>query len=218
VICRRGAQQLTARRGEGRIWRNGRDLGGRELARGEIGVGDTDAGAVAGDRGNVRVAVAIEHSGIGDGARGDDASHVALDQTSAAIGGADLLADGDFVAGGDQPGDVSIGGVMRDTGEGDADTFAHFAAGEDDIEDAGGDLGVLLEGLVEVAEAEEEDGVGEAALDLQVLTADWRVTPRTPCTIGRGGRGSRDQRCLGVGRHYGSSPRLPDDPRGCGNR
>jgi hypothetical protein len=49
-------------------------------------------------------------------------------------------------------------------------SLADGARGEDDLQLAGDELGVLVEGLVEVAQAEEDDGLGEAALYLQVLT------------------------------------------------
>ncbi|MEA2586221.1 MAG: hypothetical protein QOF33_4306, partial [Thermomicrobiales bacterium] len=109
--------------------------------------------------------------GVEDGAGSDDAGDLALDETAALGRLADLVADGDFVAGGDEAGDVAFDGVVGDAGEGDALALAHLAAGEDDVEDLGGDLGVALEGLVEVAEAEEEDRVWEPRLDLEVLAA-----------------------------------------------
>jgi hypothetical protein len=63
--------------------------------------------------------------------------------------------------------------VVRNAGEGDALSLPLFPAGEDDIEDASDNLGIFFEGLVEVAEPEEEDRVGEASFDLEILAAHW---------------------------------------------
>jgi hypothetical protein len=91
------------------------------------------------------------------------------------------------VAGADEAGDVAVGGVVGDAGHRHPQPLAHLPAGQDDVEDAGGDPGVVVEGFVEVAEAEEEDGVGEAALDLEVLAAERD----DPAVVGPGEVGDR---------------------------
>lgn len=56
--------------------------------------------------------------------------------------------------------------------EGDAahgDGFGFVARGEGELEFAGGDDGVVVEELVEVAEAEEDEGVGVCVLGGTVL-------------------------------------------------
>ena len=63
---------------------------------------------------------------------------------------------------------------MGDASQGDAQVLAHRFGGERDLQLAGAELGVLVEGLVEVAETEEDDGVGVAPLDLEVLASDRR--------------------------------------------
>ena len=131
--------------------------------------------------------MAVEHGRVGHGARRDDPGDVAVDQCPAAIGRADLLANGDFVTGRDEAGDVAIRGVMGDAGHGNADALAHLAAGEHDVQDARRDLRVLLERLVEIAEAKEEDGVGEAALDLEILAADRGRRRRCEACVARVG-------------------------------
>ena len=50
--------------------------------------------------------MAVEHGRVGHRPRRHDAGHVAVDQGPAAVQTADLLADGDFVTGRDEPGDV----------------------------------------------------------------------------------------------------------------
>jgi len=92
-----------------------------------------------------------------------------------------LLADRHLVPGGDQPGDVRLGGVVRHPGQRQLLPAPHLARGEGDIEDARGDLGVLLEHLVEVAETEEEEDIGVLALDRQILLPyRRRHRPSTP--------------------------------------
>ena len=62
--------------------------------------------------------------------------------------------------------------MVGNAGQGGAQAFADRARGQDDIEFARDGLGVFVEGLVEVPEAEEQDGIGVLAFDLEVLLAD----------------------------------------------
>ena len=154
------------------VGRSGDELRRRKLARGEIGVGDPRPRPLADDRRDVGVAVAVEHRRVGHRPRRHDAGHVAVDQRPAAVQTADLLADGDFVTGRDEPGDVAVSRVVRDPGHGNADALAHLPAGEHDIQDTRRGFRVVLERLVEISEAEEEDGVRESSLDLEILAAN----------------------------------------------
>jgi hypothetical protein len=150
------------------------ELRGGELAGGDVGVGDTGARALDQHGGEVIVGVTGEHTRLDDGAGGDDARDAALDDLPPLRRLADLLADGDLVPGGDQLGDVGLGGVVRHPGQWQLLPPPHLARGEGDVEDARGDLGVVLEHLVEVAETEEEEDIGVLALDRQVLLPDRR--------------------------------------------
>ena len=77
----------------------------------------------------------------------------------------ELVADGDFLSGLEQSRQVTAGGVVRDAAHGRG-----LASGERDVEDGGGELGVLEEEFVEVAEPEEEQGVArQFAFDAPVL-------------------------------------------------
>ena len=165
------ARQFAASRQQARCLGIRRKLGGKKLASGDIGGGDAGAGAFEDDRGDEVVPVRVEHRRFGDGPWGDDAGDIALDQALRLRCLADLLAHGDLVPRGDQLADVSLGGVVGNSGQGNAMALAHLAAGEHDIEHAGGDDGVVLEGLVEVAQPKEEDDVGVALLDIEVLAA-----------------------------------------------
>jgi len=71
---------------------------------------------------------------------------------------------------------------MGNPRHGNPDTFAQITTGEDDVQDLRGDLGILFEGLVEVAKPKEKDGVREATLYLQVLRPHRR---NSPAALGR---------------------------------
>ena len=127
---------------------------------------------VADDRRDVGVAVAVEHRRVGHRPRRHDAGHVAVDQGPAAVQTADLLADGDFVTGRDEPRDVTVSRMVRDPGHGNADALAHLPAGEHDVQDTRRGFRIVLECLVEIPEAKEEDGVRESLFDLEILAAN----------------------------------------------
>ncbi len=67
---------------------------------------------------------------------------------------------------------IAIDGVIGDAGERHAQPLAHRLRGQREVQLARAELGVVIEGLVEVAEPEEDDGVRVAALDVEVLAAD----------------------------------------------
>ena len=140
------------------------ELGDGELAGGVVGAGEAPGLLVLEDGGEVVVAAVVEEVEVVDGAGGEDLGDLAIDQL-AGDGYGGLLAEGDAFAGLDEFGDVALRGVVGDAAHGDGVAF-----GEGDVEDAGGDLGVLEEHFVEVAEAvEEEDVVGEGAAQLLIL-------------------------------------------------
>ena len=136
------------------LGRSGNQLRRRELTRGEIGISDPRPRPFANDRRDVGVSVAVEHGRVGHRPRRHDAGHVAVDQGPAAVQTADLLADGDFVTGRDEPGDVPVSRVVRDPGHGSAGALAHLSAREHDIQHTRRGFRVVLEGLVEIPKAE----------------------------------------------------------------
>ncbi len=164
--------QLPTGRQQAGVFRAGCELGSNELAGGDVGGGDSGAGVVEHDRGNEIVAVGIEHRGVGDGAGGDHARDITLDQSLRFGRVADLLTYRYLVPGGDQPADIPLGRVVGNTGHGHAGALAHLPAGQDDIEHLGGNDRVVLEGLVEIAQPEEEEHVGITVLDIEVLPAE----------------------------------------------
>lgn len=150
-------------------------LGGGELARRDVGVGNSGGRPRAGfevadrvDRHQVIRLVLGEQFRLGDRAGRDHADDFALDQ-SLAVRLGDLLAHGDVIALFDQPGDVALDGVMRHARHRDALAFADRAAGQHQIKLARGDLGVFVERLVKVAQSKQDDTVLILAFDIQIL-------------------------------------------------
>jgi hypothetical protein len=144
------------------------DLLDLEPAGGQVDPGDAGGRAVDGDGGEEVVGAAVEDVLLGEGARGHDAGHVAVHEAFGLGGVLDLLADGDAVAGADEAFDVALGGVVREAGHGDG-VGAFVARGEGEAQVAGAGLGVVKEDLVEIAHAEEEDGVLVPLFEGQVL-------------------------------------------------
>jgi hypothetical protein len=79
------------------------------------------------------------------------------------------------VAASDQAGDVVVHGVVGNAGHGHSLTFGHRARGECDLQLARDQLGVLVERLVEVAQPEEQDGVGVLLFEGQILASERRL-------------------------------------------
>jgi hypothetical protein len=110
-----------------------------------------------------------------------DPDHLAADEPSSLRGILDLLAERHSKAGLEQLPDVTLEGVVGHAGKGEPLAFAQFPRGEGDAENGGDALRVLAEGLVEIAEPKEDDGVRMLALDLQVLVEDGsRLQKRSP--------------------------------------
>jgi hypothetical protein len=70
--------------------------------------------------------------------------------------------------------------VVGHTGERKTVAFAELTRGQRDTENGRRPLGVLAEGLVEIAEPEENDGVGIFAFDPLVLLENWARLQSTP--------------------------------------
>ncbi len=141
-------------------------FGGAEVAGGEVEEGET--GGVAGDVdcGEV-IGLLGGESGIEGGSGGENAGDFAADDLFGELWVLHLLADGDAVALAKKPGDVVVRGVPGDAAHGRVALLV--ARGEGELQLAGGGFGVVEEELVEVAEAEEEQGVGVLALGGQIL-------------------------------------------------
>ena len=113
----------------------------------------------------------IQVGDIGQRARRDHARHLALDQPLGRLRVLDLIADRDAESLADQAGDVSVGGMERDAAHRDAGSGGVLRArGEGQLEGSRRDHRVFVEQLVEVAHAEEQQGVGVLALRVLELT------------------------------------------------
>ncbi len=152
----------------------GLDFRRREVAGRHVGVSYPRALAFDEEGGEVVVDLVLKQAGFEHRAGRDDAHHVALDQPAARRlalhrRGGNLLADGDAVAFRDERAEVSFEAVVRDARERDADVAAHRLRGQDDVQLAREQARVVVEGFVEVADAEEQQRFGVAALDVEVL-------------------------------------------------
>src|ERR1700674_556298 len=107
----------------------------------------------------------FEKGAIGGGTRCDDAHDFGAYELFAWAGQLHLIADCDFEANANQPRDVALSGVVRDTTHGNRLAFFAVSRGERDLEFARGNDRVLVEKFVEVTEAEEQQGVRVARLD-----------------------------------------------------
>ena len=162
----RGAEALQLQR-----QRQQRHLRRRELRRRDVGVGQSREVPLQRNGRDEVVGPLVQQARLHDRPRRDDAHDVALDQPGACHGVADLLADGHLVAAADEPRQVALQRVRWHAGHGHSLSLAHVAARQHDVELRRRRARVLVEGLVEIAEPEEDDGVGVARLHLEVLPA-----------------------------------------------
>ncbi len=110
----------------------------------------------------------VQELRVGDGARRDDADDLAPHQLLALGGRLHLLAHGDLLARSDEARDVAVGGVVRDPRHRDR-PLAFLARRERELQQAGRGVRVLEEQLVEIPEAEQQQVVRVALLELPVL-------------------------------------------------
>ena len=157
--------------------------GGAEFARGNVAEGRRAADRVQVHGADIVGAPLLEHGALRHRAGGDHADHVPLHQPLGQRGVLRLLADGHLVALGDQPGDIGLRRVVGHAAHGRLliGGLAAVAGGERQVELPGGLLRVLVEELVEVPQAEEQQAVAVLALYLVVLRLHRRqfchVTP-----------------------------------------
>ena len=136
------------------------EVGGRDVHQ-----GDPEVVRPPPERRQEVVEAPVEEPRLGDGPRRDEPDHLPPDQLPP-LGRRrlDLIADRNLQPRPDEPRQVDVEGVVRHPGHRDL-----LPRGERDVERAGRHGGVLVERLVEVAEAEEQDVVRIAPLPLVVL-------------------------------------------------
>src|SRR5882762_318937 len=122
-----------------------------------------------GDRREKIVFACVEERDVSCGPRSDDAHHFAANEFLSRAGLLHLIADGDFETSANQPRDVALGGMIRDATHGNGLALFAIARRKRDLQLARGDNGVFVEEFVEVAQAEEQQGVRIARLDGVIL-------------------------------------------------
>ena len=142
----------------------------------------------------------IQQGVVGHGAGRDDPRHLAAHQPLGQLGVFHLLAHGRPHAGRDQLAQVALQLVMRKAGHGDG-VVALFAAGQGEVQHAGGRLGVVVEHLVEVAHAKQQQRLGTRPLRFLILLhhgGDGHADMLTVAAgAGKGGEQGRGKRMRG---------------------
>jgi len=152
-----------------RAWWGAGELGGAKVSGGEIEQGD--GGGVGGDVERAEeVVLLLAEGGVKRGAGGEDAGDLAADDLFGELGVFHLLTDGDAEAFAQESLEVALGGVVGDAAHGHG--ALAVAGGEGDLQLAAGDDGVVVEELVKVAHAEEDEGVGVLAFGGHELLHD----------------------------------------------
>ncbi len=156
-----------------------RRFGGPEIAGGDVEEGQPVAASPVSRRGGHEArGPRVERLFIENHARGHHPNDVALDDPLHRPGILELLAQGHPVSELGQLGQVAAGGVVRNPAHRDGVFLPLVARRERQVEDAGHVDRVFIEHLVEVAEAEEQDGVRIPRLDLEVLAHERRGRAR----------------------------------------
>ncbi len=146
-----------------------------EAPGGEIQPREAEALAVARDGGEQRVAPLVEQRLVRDRAGRDDANDRALDRPLGLRGVALLFADGDGDAPTHELREVRLGAVKRHARHRDRLPGGAAARRERDVQQCSSATSVLVEQLVKVAHAVEEQSVRVLSLDAQVLLHHRRV-------------------------------------------
>lgn len=152
-----------------------RPFGHVELARGDVQKGHARRPAAEVDRAEVGVLLVGEDVVTQDDARGHQLDDAALDEPLDELRVLELLADGHALTRTHQLGQVGVDGMIGESRQLDEGGGAVGAARERDAQDAAGLDRVVAERLVEVAHAEEQDGVGMHRLDGVILLHERRL-------------------------------------------
>ena len=147
--------------------------GGVGLAGGDVTGGKARA-PLAHPGGGAEVAAPGLQGGIVQhGAGGDHPDNIPLHQALGRGRVLRLLADGHLIALGDEPGDIPVGGVVGDAAHGhlfiEGFILVLVPGSEGEVQLPGSRPGVRPEHLIEIPQAEEQDGVLVLLLDFQVL-------------------------------------------------
>ena len=145
------------------------ELVDEEAAGADVHGAVTEAAAIVVDGGDQVVLPLAEQRLVGDGTRGDDANDLALHRPLAGGGIPHLLADGGRFAELYQLGEIPLDGVIGHPGHRDGAAGRLAALGQGDVEQLGGLAGVVVEELVEVTHAIEQQDLRVLGLESQIL-------------------------------------------------
>ncbi|OQB00694.1 MAG: hypothetical protein BWY25_01691 [Chloroflexi bacterium ADurb.Bin222] len=147
------------------------ELGRAELAGGNLRVGDARAFALDHHSGEVIRTFLVEQCRLDERAGRDNALDAALHRPTT-VRLAYLLGKRHTIAFLDEAGDVVFYRMIGHPRHRNAHALRHRARGEDNIQLPGHQFGVGVEGLIEIAQPEEQDSVRIAGFQFQILLAD----------------------------------------------
>ena len=160
----RNPAQLQGQFGEGY-------LRGGKLAGSNVGVGQARVFAVYSHRGQVVVHLLVQQRVLEHRPRRHHPHHVAVYDPFGSRRVAELLADGYLVSFSHQPDEIRLQRVGWHARHRHPEIPAEVAASEGDVQLAGDQAGIIVERLVEIAHAKQDDGIPVGVLDFQVLAA-----------------------------------------------
>ena len=72
-----------------------------------------------------------------------------------------------------EPGQIVVKGMVRNTGKGYFISLAQLPRGEDNVKLTGRNFSIIIKGLIEITQTEKYNYVRVFSLDSEVLSADW---------------------------------------------
>ena len=160
----------------------GFDLVDQEAAAGQVGPGQPVPALAARHRHQQGVAALVQQRLVGHRAGGDDAHHLAFHQALGQRRVADLLADGHRFAQSHQPRQVALVGMHRHPGHRDRRPARTAALGQGDVQQPRRLARIVVEQLVEVAHAEQQQQVRVFGLGGEELLHQRGVFGLLACT------------------------------------
>ena len=151
------------------------DLRHGEVAAGELQHREADGAPGRGDRDHQIRTAGIQQRLVGDGAGRDDAHHLPTHRALARARRFELLADRHRLAPIEQTREILLGRVVGHAGHRNRGAGRFAACGQGDVQEIGGALRVVVEQLVEIAHAIEQQHVRIIGLDRQVLAHHRRM-------------------------------------------
>ncbi len=142
---------------------------GVRLARGDVRKADAGAVVPHAERADEVVAPLVEHAALQHRAGRNHADDAPFDQALRELGVLHLLADGDLVPVRNQPRHIGLVAVERHAAHRGALRLPAVAPREGEVQLPRHELGVVVEHLVKIAEAEKQDGVRVLLFHLEIL-------------------------------------------------